>query len=299
TGNGKISASGGNGLAGGGGGRVAVNVYSRHNEPEILVHGGGSYGFPENSGAAGTLYDAVLQKSLFICSHNMSTQTDTLLLEFPNQPIWKNVYVHDHARAAVPLLWSRVQVFWCSAHVCKSAPESEMLIDGGGDVAVATSMLEASNLLVLRIGAGSVLQGPLENATANDITPRLYCGNQDCPVELLHPSEDCNMNSSLPFTLEGAREVWVEVMFWATELVVAVVMVVKAGMDIPMVLLLPAVLLMEMLICLVSLVVEVGMLASMALLVAVVSLLWALCRIHCQVCLFMARSELMEKVRAK
>ncbi|KAI3990300.1 hypothetical protein MKX01_037639 [Papaver californicum] len=39
TGNGKISASGGNGFAGGGGGRVAVNVYSRHNEPEILVHG--------------------------------------------------------------------------------------------------------------------------------------------------------------------------------------------------------------------------------------------------------------------
>lgn len=38
-GNGKISASGGNGLAGGGGGRVSVNVFSRHGYPKILVHG--------------------------------------------------------------------------------------------------------------------------------------------------------------------------------------------------------------------------------------------------------------------
>ncbi|KAI3904002.1 hypothetical protein MKW92_018351 [Papaver armeniacum] len=288
TGNGRISASGGNGLAGGGGGRVAVNVYSRHNEPEILVHGGRSYGCPENSGAAGTLYDAVLQ-SLFICNHNMSTQTDTLLLEFPNQPRWRNVYVHDHARAAVPLLWSRVQIrgqlsilrggvlVFGLAHYSYSEFElvadellmsnskievfgalrmsvkvllmwkSEMLIDGGGDAAVATSMLEASNLLVLRnssvihsnanlgvhgqgllnltgpgdlieaqrliislfysinLGPGTVLRGPLENATANDITPRLYCGSQDCPVELLHPPEDCNVNSSLPFTLQICR----------------------------------------------------------------------------------------------
>ncbi|KAI3830475.1 hypothetical protein MKW98_030638, partial [Papaver atlanticum] len=64
---------------------------------------------PKNSGAAGTLYDAVLQ-SLFICNHNMSTQMDTLLLEFRNQTRWRNCYVRDHATAAVPLLWSRFQV---------------------------------------------------------------------------------------------------------------------------------------------------------------------------------------------
>ncbi|KAI3865932.1 hypothetical protein MKW92_032960 [Papaver armeniacum] len=251
-----ISASGGNGLAGGGGGRVAVNVYSRHNEPEILVHGGRSYGCPENSGAAGTLYDAVLQ-SLFICNHNMSTQTDTLLLEFPNQPRWRNVYVHDHARAAVPLLWSRVQIrgqlsilrggvlVFGLAHYSYSEFElvadellmsnskievfgalrmsvkvllmwkSEMLIDGvhGQGLLNLTGpgdLIEAQRLIIslfysINLGPGTVLRGPLENATANDITPRLYCGSQDCPVELLHPPEDCNVNSSLPFTLQICR----------------------------------------------------------------------------------------------
>lgn len=39
TGSGKVSASGGNGFAGGGGGRVSVDVFSRHDEPIFLVHG--------------------------------------------------------------------------------------------------------------------------------------------------------------------------------------------------------------------------------------------------------------------
>lgn len=39
TGNGKISASGGNGFAGGGGGRVSIDVFSRHDETEVFVHG--------------------------------------------------------------------------------------------------------------------------------------------------------------------------------------------------------------------------------------------------------------------
>jgi len=39
TGNGIISACGGNGFAGGGGGRVSVDVFSRHDEPKIYVHG--------------------------------------------------------------------------------------------------------------------------------------------------------------------------------------------------------------------------------------------------------------------
>ncbi|KAG9440543.1 hypothetical protein H6P81_020708 [Aristolochia fimbriata] len=36
-------------------------------------------------------------------------------------------------------------------------------------------------------------------------TPRLYCDHQDCPAELLHPPEDCNVNSSLSFTLQICR----------------------------------------------------------------------------------------------
>lgn len=38
-GNGKISACGGDGYGGGGGGRIAVDIFSRHDDPQIFVHG--------------------------------------------------------------------------------------------------------------------------------------------------------------------------------------------------------------------------------------------------------------------
>ncbi|XP_043706589.1 uncharacterized protein LOC122656187 isoform X2 [Telopea speciosissima] len=283
-----ISASGGDGWAGGGGGRISIDVYSRHDDQTILAHGGRSFGCPQNSGAAGTLFDSV-PRSLTVSNHNMSTDTDTILLEFPNNPLWTNVFVRNHAKAAVPLLWSRVQVQGQLSLLCGGVltfglvhyPSSEfelmaeellmsdstlrvygalrmtvkmllmwksnMLIDGGRDAMVATSMLEASNLVVLKessvihsnanlgvhgqgllnlsgpgdqieaqrlilslfykihVGHGSVLQGPLKNATTNEVTPRLYCESQDCPMELLHPPEDCNVNSSLVFTLQICR----------------------------------------------------------------------------------------------
>ncbi|CAN0907310.1 hypothetical protein LINGRAHAP2_LOCUS24730 [Linum grandiflorum] len=288
TGSGEISACGGSGFAGGGGGRISVDIFSRHDDPRVFVHGGSSRGCPENAGAAGTLYDAV-PRSLIISNDNLSTNTDTLLLDFPNQPLWTNIYVRNHARATVPLLWSRVQVqgqisllsggllSFGLAHYATSEFEllaeellmsdsvmkvygalrmtvkmflmwnSEMLIDGGEDAAVATSLLEASNLVVLResssiksnanlgvhgqgllnlsgpgdrigaqrlvlslfygihVGPGSVLRGPLQNATSDAITPQLHCELEDCPVELLHPPEDCNVNSSLSFTLQICR----------------------------------------------------------------------------------------------
>ncbi|XAR67080.1 hypothetical protein NMG60_11013510 [Bertholletia excelsa] len=288
SGSGKVSASGGNGFAGGGGGRVSVNVFSRHDDPIFLVHGGRSYGCLGNSGAAGTFYDAVPRR-LIVSNHNMSTETDTLLLEFPKQPLWTNVYIENHAKATVPLLWSRVQVegqlslssgavlSFGLAHYALSEFElmaeellmsnsvikvygalrmsvkihlmlnSRILIDGDGDTLVATSLLEASNLVVLRgssliqsnanlgvhgqgfmnltgpgdiiqaqrlvlslfysisVGPGSILRGPLENASNNYVAPQLYCDLQDCPRELLHPPEDCNVNSSLAFTLQICR----------------------------------------------------------------------------------------------
>ncbi|CAH8274539.1 unnamed protein product [Arabidopsis lyrata] len=125
--------------------------------------------------------------------------------------------------------------------------KSRMFIDGGGVAILGTSMLEISNLLVLKessviqsngnlgvhgqgllnltgtgdtieaqrlilslfysiqVGAGAVLRGPLQNASTGGLTPKLYCQRQDCPVELLHPPEDCNVNSSLPFTLQICR----------------------------------------------------------------------------------------------
>lgn len=39
TGGGRISAAGGKGFAGGGGGRVSINVFSRHDSTEFLIHG--------------------------------------------------------------------------------------------------------------------------------------------------------------------------------------------------------------------------------------------------------------------
>ncbi|KAK4388783.1 hypothetical protein Sango_2215300 [Sesamum angolense] len=272
------------GYAGGGGGRVSVDIFSRHDEPVIAVHGGSSLGCPENAGAAGTFYDAV-PRSLTVSNNHKSTYTDTLLMDFP-QPFLTNVYIRNQAKAAVPLLWSRVQVqgqisllsggvlSFGLAHYSMSEFEllaeellmsdsvirvfgalrmsvkmflmwnSRMLIDGGGDENVETSSLEASNLIVLResslihsnanlgvhgqgllnlsgpgdcieaqrlvlslfysinIGPGSVLRGPLRNSSDDAVTPKLYCDSQDCPAELLHPPEDCNVNSSLSFTLQ-------------------------------------------------------------------------------------------------
>jgi hypothetical protein len=39
TGSGRISATGGNGFAGGGGERVSIHVFSRHHDTQIFVHG--------------------------------------------------------------------------------------------------------------------------------------------------------------------------------------------------------------------------------------------------------------------
>ncbi|WZZ76610.1 hypothetical protein YC2023_087980 [Brassica napus] len=288
AGNGRISASGGDGYAGGGGGRVSVHIFSRHSEPKIFVHGGSSIGCQENAGAAGTLYD-VISERLTIDNENKTTYTDTLLLEFPNHRLFTNLYIQNMAKVSVPLRWSRVQVQgsislsnggelnfglprYASSEFELFAEEllmsnsaikvfgalrmnvkvflmlmSRMFIDGGGVTILGTSMLEISNLLVLKessviqsngnlgvhgqgllnltgtgdtieaqrlilslfysiqVGAGAVLRGPLQNSSTGGLTPKLYCQREDCPVELLHPPEDCNVNSSLPFTLQICR----------------------------------------------------------------------------------------------
>lgn len=74
-----------------------------------MFAGGRSFGCPDNAGAAGTFYDAV-PRILIVSNHNLTTNTDTLLLEFPKQPLWTNVYVRNNAKASVPLFWGRVQV---------------------------------------------------------------------------------------------------------------------------------------------------------------------------------------------
>ncbi|KAJ4765970.1 ephrin type-B receptor [Rhynchospora pubera] len=287
-GSGNISASGGSGLAGGGGGRVSVDVFSRHDDTMVSVHGGKSSGCPDNYGAAGTLYDAV-PKSLIVDNNNYTTQTDTLLMEFPYQPLWTNVFVRNCAKAAVPLRWSRVQVQGTLSILSGAVltfgltryPYSEfellaeellmsdstvkvfgglrmsvkmllmwnarMMIDGGDEPILATSLLEASNLIVLKeasvihsnanlgvhgqgllnlsgsgdtieaqrlilslfysiqVGPGSVLRGPIINGTKDHMAPKLNCESETCPAELIHPPEDCNVNTSLSFTLQICR----------------------------------------------------------------------------------------------
>ncbi|KAJ0864791.1 hypothetical protein HanRHA438_Chr12g0533681 [Helianthus annuus] len=123
---------------------------------------------------------------------------------------------------------------------------SKMIIDGDseGDPIIATSLLEASNLLVLKGGSviqsnanlgihgqgslnltgegnvieaqhlvlsifccinvepGSVVRGPLLNTTNKYLS---NCELEVCPMELIHPPEDCNVNSSLSFTLQICR----------------------------------------------------------------------------------------------
>ncbi|XP_066361096.1 uncharacterized protein [Miscanthus floridulus] len=286
-GGGKISACGGNGLAGGGGGRVSIDVFSRHDDAQIFVHGGKSSGCSDNAGAAGTLYEAV-PKSITVSNNNLSTQTDTVFLDPPYEPLWTNVFIRNRAKVSLPLRWSRIQaqgqillagatLTFGLTHYPYSEFEllaeellmsdstikvfgalrmsvkmllmwnSRMTIDGGRELGVGTSLLEGSNLIVLKeasvihsnanlgihgqgvlnlsgqgdtieaqrlilslfynilVGPGAVLRGPLINGSRDEMAPKLNCEDESCPMEIFHPPEDCNLNSSLSFTLQICR----------------------------------------------------------------------------------------------
>lgn len=75
----------------------------------FVVTGGSSIGCTANSGAAGTFFNANLL-SLRVSNDNVSTETETPLLDFSTSPLWSNVYVENNAKVLVPLVWSRVQV---------------------------------------------------------------------------------------------------------------------------------------------------------------------------------------------
>lgn len=81
-----------------------------------MLAGGRSFGCPENFGGAGTLFESVL-RSLIVSNHNLTTQTDTVFLEFPNPPLWTNIFVINHAKVSLLLLWSRVQVSGASFYM--------------------------------------------------------------------------------------------------------------------------------------------------------------------------------------
>lgn len=75
----------------------------------FVVAGGFSIGCPMNAGAAGTFFNADLL-SLRVGNDNVTTETETPLLDFPTTPLWSNVFVENNAKVLVPLLWTRVQV---------------------------------------------------------------------------------------------------------------------------------------------------------------------------------------------
>ncbi|KAK4557648.1 hypothetical protein RGQ29_007416 [Quercus rubra] len=71
--------------------------------------GGWSMGCPRNAGAAGTYFNADLL-SLRVGNDNVTTETETPLLDFPTTILWSHVFVENNAKVLVPLLWTRVQV---------------------------------------------------------------------------------------------------------------------------------------------------------------------------------------------
>ncbi|GKC90367.1 L-arabinokinase-like protein [Tanacetum coccineum] len=52
----------------------------------------------------------------------------------------------------------------------------------------------------IKVEPGLVLRGPLENTTNKNLS---NCKLEVCPMKLIHPPEDCNVNSTLSFALQG------------------------------------------------------------------------------------------------
>lgn len=86
-----------------------ISSSSIQNYLVLLTAGGASIGCPKNAGAAGTYFNAELV-SLRVGNENMTTETETPLLDFPTRPLWSNIYVDNNAKVLVPLLWTRMQV---------------------------------------------------------------------------------------------------------------------------------------------------------------------------------------------
>ncbi|XP_047941636.1 uncharacterized protein LOC125188681 isoform X1 [Salvia hispanica] len=139
---GVISAAGGKGWGGGGGGRISLNCYSKQEDVKITVHGGFSVGCDGNCGAAGTYFDASVL-SLRVGNDNLTTETETPLLDFSTSPLWTNVYVENNAKVLVPLLWTRVQVRGQISLYSKSS-----IIFGLSDYPVSEFELVAEELLI-------------------------------------------------------------------------------------------------------------------------------------------------------
>ncbi|BBH02979.1 hypothetical protein Prudu_013711, partial [Prunus dulcis] len=246
---GTISAAGGRGWGGGGGGRLSLDCYSIQEDVKVTVHGGLSIGCPGNAGAAGTYFNADLL-SLRVGNDNITTETETPLLDFPTSPLWSHVFVENNAKVLVPLLWTRVQVFGAFRVAVKMLLmwNSKIQIDGGGNPIVTASVLEVRNLIVLRqnsvissntnlgvygqgllkltghgdaikaqrlslslfynitVGAGSLLQAPLDDDASRNVVTKSLCESQACPLDLITPPDDCHICRVEDLLVDGVVE---------------------------------------------------------------------------------------------
>ncbi|KAG6414213.1 hypothetical protein SASPL_126931 [Salvia splendens] len=113
-----------------------------HDGAVINGPSGFSVGCDGNSGAAGTYFDASVL-SLRVGNDNLTTETETPLLDFSTSPLWTNVYVENNAKVLVPLLWTRVQVRGQISLYSKSS-----IIFGLSDYPVSEFELVAEELLI-------------------------------------------------------------------------------------------------------------------------------------------------------
>nr|GMD96105.1 Fiber protein [Ipomoea batatas] len=151
--NGSITADGGDGGSDGGGGSggsiilraqklISLKCYSKQEDVKVTVHGGWSIGCPWNAGASGTYFDDYML-SLRVDNDNVTTETETPLLDFSTTPLWTNVYVENNAKVLVPLLWTRVQVRGQISLLCGSS-----IVFGLSDYPVSEFELVAEELLM-------------------------------------------------------------------------------------------------------------------------------------------------------
>lgn len=83
--------------------------------------------------------------------------------------------------------------------------QGRLQLQGYGD-SIKAQRLFLSLFYNITIGPKAVLQAPLKSSSSikSEITA-MYCENNFCPMEVLRPSEDCNVNTSSPFTLQICR----------------------------------------------------------------------------------------------
>ncbi|KAI7726081.1 hypothetical protein M8C21_019815, partial [Ambrosia artemisiifolia] len=168
TGSGIISASGGDGFGGGGGGRISADV--------VIVYGA----------LRMTVKMFLMWKSQLLIDVEGDKNVQNSFLEASNLIVLKeSSTIRSNANLGVH-------------------GQGLLNLSGPGDH-IEAQRLVLSLFYGVNVGPGSVLRGPLENMTANAVVPKLNCESQQCPNELLNPPDDCNVNASLPFTLQICR----------------------------------------------------------------------------------------------